>query len=57
MVVRLSEKTATGYLYYDSPVMELVKKYNVGGVCLFQEARYYRPERSTNCRQLQKHPS
>ncbi|HNK30073.1 MAG TPA: glycoside hydrolase family 3 N-terminal domain-containing protein, partial [Ferruginibacter sp.] len=36
MVVRLSEKTATGYLYYDSLVMELVKKYNVGGVCLFQ---------------------
>ena len=36
MVVRLSEKTATGYVYYDSLVMELVKKYNVGGVCLFQ---------------------
>jgi beta-glucosidase-like glycosyl hydrolase/CubicO group peptidase (beta-lactamase class C family) len=36
MVVRLSEKTATGYIYYDSLVMELVKKYNVGGVCLFQ---------------------
>ena len=36
MVVRLSEKTATGYIYYDSLVMELVKKHNVGGVCLFQ---------------------
>jgi beta-N-acetylhexosaminidase len=36
MVVRLSEKTATGYVYYDSLVTELVKKYNVGGVCLFQ---------------------
>lgn len=36
MVVRLSEKTATGYVYYDSLVMELVKKYNVGGICLFQ---------------------
>jgi beta-N-acetylhexosaminidase len=36
MVVRLSEKTATGYNYYDKKVMELVKKYNVGGVCLFQ---------------------
>ncbi len=36
MVVRLSEKTATGYVYYDSLVLELVKKYNVGGICLFQ---------------------
>jgi beta-N-acetylhexosaminidase len=36
MVVRLSEKTAAGYDYYDKKVMELVKNYNVGGVCLFQ---------------------
>jgi beta-N-acetylhexosaminidase len=36
MVVRLSEKTPTGVLYYDKKVAELVKKYNIGGVCLFQ---------------------
>jgi beta-N-acetylhexosaminidase len=36
MVVRLSERTATGILYYDKKVADLVQKYNVGGVCLFQ---------------------
>jgi beta-N-acetylhexosaminidase len=36
MVVRLSEKTPTGVLYYDKKVAELVQKYNIGGVCLFQ---------------------
>jgi beta-N-acetylhexosaminidase len=36
MVVRLSERTPKGVLLYDAKVMELVKKYNVGGVCLFQ---------------------
>jgi beta-N-acetylhexosaminidase len=36
MVVRLSERTATGVVYYDKKVTELVKKYNIGGVCLFQ---------------------
>ena len=35
MVVRLSEKTATGYLYHDSWSWNWLK-YNVGGVCLFQ---------------------
>jgi beta-N-acetylhexosaminidase len=36
MVVRLSERTATGIAYYDKKVAELVKQYNIGGVCLFQ---------------------
>ena len=36
MVVRLSERTPTGILFYDKKVTELVKKYNIGGVCLFQ---------------------
>jgi beta-N-acetylhexosaminidase len=36
MVVRLSEKTPNGVLYYDKKVGELVKQYNIGGVCLFQ---------------------
>ncbi len=36
MVVRLSERTSTGILFYDKKVTELVKKYNIGGVCLFQ---------------------
>lgn len=36
MVVRLSERTSTGILLYDKKVTELVKKYNIGGVCLFQ---------------------
>jgi beta-N-acetylhexosaminidase len=36
MVVRLSERTPKGILYYDDKVMDLVKKYNIGGVCLFQ---------------------
>ena len=36
MVVRLSEKTATGFNYFDKKVVELVKQYNIGGVCLFQ---------------------
>ena len=36
MEVRLSEKTATGFNYFDKKVAELVKQYNIGGVCLFQ---------------------
>ncbi len=36
MVVRLSEKTATGVTYYDKKVAELVKQYNIGGICVFQ---------------------
>jgi beta-N-acetylhexosaminidase len=36
MVVRLSERTPKGILYYDDKVMDLIKKYNIGGVCLFQ---------------------
>ena len=36
MVVRLSERTSTGILFYDKKVTELVKKYNIGGLCLFQ---------------------
>ena len=29
MVVRLSERTSTGILFYDKKVTELVKKYNI----------------------------
>jgi beta-N-acetylhexosaminidase len=36
MVVRLSEKTPDGVNYYDKKVAELVKKYNIGGICVFQ---------------------
>ncbi len=36
MVVRLSEKTATGVAFYDDKVEEEIKKYNIGSVCLFQ---------------------
>lgn len=36
MVVRLSEKTATGVVFYDAKVEEEIRKYNVGSVCLFQ---------------------
>ncbi len=36
MVVRLSEKGANGVVFYDAKVMDLVKKYNIGGICLFQ---------------------
>ncbi len=38
MVVRLTERSANGIIYYDKQVGELVKKYNVGGICLFQGA-------------------
>ncbi len=36
MVVRLSEKTATGVLFYDDKVEHEIRKYNIGSVCLFQ---------------------
>ncbi len=36
MVVRLSEKTATGVLFHDAEVKANIKKYNIGSVCLFQ---------------------
>ena len=36
MVVRLSEKTPTGVLFYDAKVEENIRKYNIGSVCLFQ---------------------
>ncbi len=36
MVIRLSEKTATGVTFYDAKVQEEIKKYNIGSVCLFQ---------------------
>lgn len=36
MVVRLSEKTATGVAFYNDKVEANIKKYNIGSVCLFQ---------------------
>ncbi|MEP6615632.1 MAG: glycoside hydrolase family 3 N-terminal domain-containing protein [Ginsengibacter sp.] len=36
MILRVSEKTANGVLYYEQQVGEAVKKYNIGAVLLFQ---------------------
>src|SRR5579885_636571 len=36
MVIRLSSKTPEGWVFYDSLVEQLVKKYDVGALCLFQ---------------------
>ena len=36
MVIRLSEKTATGVAFYNEKVEAEIKKYNIGSVCLFQ---------------------
>src|SRR5947209_2106415 len=36
MVIRLSEKTATGVLFYNEKVEAEIRKYNIGSVCLFQ---------------------
>ncbi|MEO6219138.1 MAG: glycoside hydrolase family 3 N-terminal domain-containing protein, partial [Ginsengibacter sp.] len=36
MVLRVSAKTANGVVFYDQQVAENIKKYNVGGVVLFQ---------------------
>ena len=38
MVLRLSEKTANGVVFYDEKVADAIKKYNIGGVVLFQGA-------------------
>ncbi len=36
MVVRLSERTANGVKWHDQEVIDNIKKYNIGAVCLFQ---------------------
>lgn len=36
MVVRLSAGTPKGVVWYDNEVMENIRKYNIGSVCLFQ---------------------
>ncbi len=36
MVVRLSERTPNGVLFYDAKVDSNIRKYNIGAVCLFQ---------------------
>ncbi|MCO6498697.1 MAG: serine hydrolase [Chitinophagaceae bacterium] len=36
MVMRESSFTAAGPVYYDSLIRELIQKYNIGGICLFQ---------------------
>lgn len=36
MVIRLSAKTPDGWVFYDSLVEQLVKKYDIGALCLFQ---------------------
>ncbi len=36
MLLRVSEKTSSGVLFYDDKVAEDIRKYNIGGVVLFQ---------------------
>lgn len=36
MVMRQSSFTSAGPVYYDSLITELIKQYNIGGICLFQ---------------------
>ncbi len=36
MIVRESSYTPEGPVYYDSTVEAAIKKYNIGGICLFQ---------------------
>ncbi len=36
MVVRLSAKTPNGVVFYKKTVEDLVKRYNIGSICLFQ---------------------
>ncbi len=36
MVVRLSAKTGNTVVFYDKKVEELINKYNIGAICLFQ---------------------
>ncbi len=36
MILRVSEKTAGGVVFYDQKVAEAIRKYNIGGVALFQ---------------------
>jgi Beta-glucosidase-related glycosidases len=36
LVLRVSEITSKGVLYYDQQVADAIKKYNIGAVCLFQ---------------------
>lgn len=36
MVMRQSSFSSSGPVYYDSLITELIKKYNIGGICLFQ---------------------
>lgn len=38
MVLRVSEKKGAGVAFYDDQVAALAKKYNIGGICLFQGA-------------------
>ena len=36
MILRVSEKTQNGVLFYDKQVGDAIRKYNIGAVCLFQ---------------------
>lgn len=38
MVLRVSEKKGNGVAFYDDQVAAYAKKYNIGGICLFQGA-------------------
>jgi beta-N-acetylhexosaminidase len=56
MVVRLSERTSNGVVFYDQKVTELVKKYNIGGVCLFQGAPLVQAKHINNLQSIAKTP-
>jgi beta-N-acetylhexosaminidase len=56
MVVRLSERTASGVVFYEQKVIDLVKKYNIGGVCLFQGAPTAQAKHINNLQSIAKTP-
>ena len=59
MVVRLSSYDARNKtaIFYDEKVDSLVKQYNIGGVCLFREARLNKLRYLIACRLMPKHRS
>ena len=56
MVLRGSSITPKGIIFYDQEVNELIKKYNVGGVCLFQGSPVKQANIVNNYQRLAKTP-
>jgi beta-glucosidase-like glycosyl hydrolase/CubicO group peptidase (beta-lactamase class C family) len=56
MVVRLSGLKDGNAIFYDDQVMEAVKKYNVGGVCLFQGGPVQHAQRINQIQSIAKTP-